>query len=103
VLADGGLLVGGQRGTLLRGSADGTSWQRIALDSRSSITAIAVEGSRCWRWGWMGCRRAQGRCGATFALSRSEDGASLTAALAGGVMGRCCFPPAWGRCWFTCG
>lgn len=49
VLPDGGLLVGGQRGTLLRGSADGRSWQRIALDSRSSITAIAVEGGRCLR------------------------------------------------------
>ncbi|WP_110994853.1 WD40/YVTN/BNR-like repeat-containing protein [Pseudomonas sichuanensis] len=84
VLPDGGLLVGGQRGTLLRGSADGRSWQRIALDSRSSITAIAVEGGQVLAVGLDGLQVRSGDGGRTFAASRSEEGASLTAALPGG-------------------
>ncbi|WP_194792251.1 WD40/YVTN/BNR-like repeat-containing protein, partial [Pseudomonas sp. UFMG81] len=87
VLADGSLLVGGQRGTLLRGSAEGTSWQRIALDSRSSITAIAVQGEDVLAVGLDGLQVRSGDGGRSFAASRSEDGASFTAALAGGRAG----------------
>ncbi|AUY32462.1 MULTISPECIES: WD40/YVTN/BNR-like repeat-containing protein [unclassified Pseudomonas] len=87
VLPDGGLLVGGQRGTLLRGTPDGASWQRIALDSRSSITSIVVDGQQVVAVGLDGLQARSEDVGRTFTLSRRKDGVSLTAALAGGEDG----------------
>ncbi|MDU9393934.1 WD40/YVTN/BNR-like repeat-containing protein [Pseudomonas sp. zfem002] len=83
VLADGSLLLGGQRGSLWRGTADGTDWQRIALDARSSITSIAVQGEQVLAVGLDGLEVRSSDGGRTFKASRSADGVSLTAALAG--------------------
>ena len=41
-LAEGCLLVGGQRGTLMRSADAGSTWERVPLQSKSSVTAIAV-------------------------------------------------------------
>lgn len=84
VLPDGRLLVGGQRGTLLRGSVDGGAWQRIALKSRSSITAIQVAGGQVLAVGLDGLLVSSRDGGATFEERRSAEGVSLTAALLGG-------------------
>lgn len=46
VLADGRLLLGGQRGTLLQGSADGKAFRRVPTQGKGSVTSIAVAGAR---------------------------------------------------------
>ncbi|WP_374119842.1 WD40/YVTN/BNR-like repeat-containing protein [Pseudomonas mosselii] len=81
VLPDGRLLVGGQRGTLLRGASDASAWQRIPLTSRSSITAIQVEGKHVLVAGLDGLLVNSQDGGASFEETRSSDGGSLTAAL----------------------
>ncbi|MDH4561133.1 YCF48-related protein [Pseudomonas sp. BN411] len=81
VLADGSLLVGGQRGTLLHGSADGASWQRVALEGKSSITSIAVSGPHVVAVGLDGLMVSSPDSGRTFEEQRTADGVSLTAAL----------------------
>lgn len=81
VLADGSLLVGGQRGTLLHGSADGASWQRVALEGKSSITSIAVSGPHVVAVGLDGLMVSSPDGGRTFKEQRTADGVSLTAAL----------------------
>ncbi|CAI8728174.1 BNR repeat-containing protein [Pseudomonas donghuensis] len=81
VLPDGRLLVGGQRGTLLRGTPDASTWQRIPLTSRSSITAIQAEGKRVLVAGLDGLLVNSQDGGTTFGEARSDDGVSLTAAL----------------------
>ncbi|MCG8291367.1 YCF48-related protein [Pseudomonas entomophila] len=81
VLPDGRLLVGGQRGTLLRGTPDATEWQRIPLTSRSSITAIQAEGKHVLVAGLDGLLLTSQDGGVSFDESRSSDGVSLTAAL----------------------
>lgn len=81
VLPDGRLLVGGQRGTLLRGTPDASAWQRIPLTSRSSITAIQAEGKHVLVAGLDGLLVNSQDGGASFDETRSGDGVSLTAAL----------------------
>lgn len=81
VLADGTLLVGGQRGTLLHGSADGQKWQRVSLKSKSSITDMAVAGRQVVVVGLDGLMVRSGDGGLSFVEQRTADGVSLTAAL----------------------
>lgn len=82
VLPDGELLVGGQRGKLLRGSADGSSWKRIPLKSRSSITTIRVLGRQVLAAGLDGLLVSSGDGGRTFKEERTAEGVSITAVLA---------------------
>ncbi len=82
VLADGGLLLGGQRGTLLLGSPDGRSWRRIALKSKSSITAIQASAGQVIAVGLDGLVVSSHDGGRTFEERRNADGLSLTAVLA---------------------
>lgn len=84
VLADGSLLVGGQRGTLLHGSADGQNWRRVPLESKSSITAIAVSGPQVVAVGLDGLMVRSSNGGRAFQEQRTADGVSLTAALFNG-------------------
>lgn len=84
VLADGSLLVGGQRGTLLHGSADGQSWQRVPLESKSSVTSIAVSGLQVVVAGLDGLLVRSRDGGRSFQREDSTGGVSLTAALLGG-------------------
>ncbi|WP_237881913.1 WD40/YVTN/BNR-like repeat-containing protein [Pseudomonas sp. PGPR40] len=81
VLADGSLLVGGQRGTLLHGFADGQVWQRVPLESKSSITAIAVSGKQVVAVGLDGLMVRSSDGGGSFQEQKTPDGVSLTAAL----------------------
>ena len=84
VLADGTLLVGGQRGTLLHGTADGQVWQRVPLESKSSITAIAVSGKQVVVVGLDGLMVRSSDGGESFQEQKTPDGVSLTAALLSG-------------------
>lgn len=84
VLADGSLLVGGQRGTLLHGSAQGQDWRRVPLESKSSVTAIAVSGPQVVVAGLDGLMVRSGNGGRAFREQRTADGVSLTAALLNG-------------------
>lgn len=81
VLADGTLLVGGQRGTLLHGTADGQVWRRVPLESKSSITAIAVSGRQAVAVGLDGLMVRSSDGGRSFQEQNTADGVSLTAAL----------------------
>lgn len=81
VLSDGSLLVGGQRGTLLHGSADGSSWQRVPLQSKSSVTAIDVSGREVIAVGLDGLIVRSDDGGQSFHEQPSGDGVSLTASL----------------------
>ncbi|MCO8312936.1 WD40/YVTN/BNR-like repeat-containing protein [Pseudomonas mandelii] len=81
VLSDGSLLVGGQRGTLLHGSADGLSWKRVPLQSKSSVTAIDVSGREVIAVGLDGLIVRSDDGGQSFHEQSSSDGVSLTALL----------------------
>ncbi|GID02933.1 MULTISPECIES: WD40/YVTN/BNR-like repeat-containing protein [Pseudomonas] len=81
VLSDGSLLVGGQRGTLLHGSADGSSWQRVPLQSKSSVTAIDVSERKVIAVGLDGLIVRSDDGGQSFHEQPSGDGVSLTASL----------------------
>lgn len=84
VLADGSLLVGGQRGTLLHGSVEGKDFRRLPLESKSSVTSIAVSGSQVLVVGLDGLMVHSGDGGQSFEEQQSADGVSLTAALLNG-------------------
>lgn len=84
VLADGSLLVGGQRGTLLHGTADGLTWKRVPLKSKSSVTAIAVSGQRVTVVGLDGLEVTSADGGLNFQERQTAEGVSLTAALLNG-------------------
>ncbi|MFJ7789337.1 WD40/YVTN/BNR-like repeat-containing protein [Pseudomonas sp. NPDC096925] len=81
VLADGRLLVGGQRGTLLLGSADDKRFRRVPTQGKGSVTSVVVAGSRVLAVGLDGLRVQSSNGGASFEESQSVDGLSLTAAL----------------------
>lgn len=83
VLADGSLLVGGQRGTLLLGSAQGQDWRRVKLESKSSVTAIAVSGPQVVVAGLDGLLVRSDNSGRDFQEQRVAEGVSLTAVLLG--------------------
>lgn len=80
-LADGSLLAAGQRGSLYRSGDGGQQWQRVPLNSKSSITALAVQGSRVLAAGLDGLIARSDDGARTFALDMREDGTPLTAAL----------------------
>jgi photosystem II stability/assembly factor-like uncharacterized protein len=84
VLDDGSLLVGGQRGTLLHGSADGKDFRRLPLESKSSVTAVAVSGRQILAVGLDGLMVQSSNGGKSFQEQQSADGVSLTAALLNG-------------------
>lgn len=84
MLGDGSLLVGGQRGTLLHGSADGARWQRVSLQSKSSVTAIDVSGQTVIAVGLDGLIVRSDDGGQSFHEQPSGDGVSLTATLLNG-------------------
>ncbi|MGN8342446.1 WD40/YVTN/BNR-like repeat-containing protein [Pseudomonas sp. SMV71] len=81
VLADGRLLLGGQRGTLLQGSADGKRFRRVPTQSKGSVTAVAVAGAQVLAVGLDGFRVQSSDGGHSFEQMQSADGLSLTAAL----------------------
>ncbi|MGA4640136.1 WD40/YVTN/BNR-like repeat-containing protein [Stutzerimonas stutzeri] len=81
VLADGSLLLGGQRGTLLRGSMDGKDFERVPTHSKGSVTSIAVAGRRVLAVGLDGLSVQSSDGGNSFQRREIADGASLTAAL----------------------
>lgn len=84
VLADGTLLVGGQRGTLLHGSSDGQQWRRVSLESKSSITDMAVSDRQVVVVGLDGLMVRSSDGGRGFNERHTADGVSLTAVLLGG-------------------
>ncbi|HCE6997881.1 TPA: glycosyl hydrolase [Pseudomonas aeruginosa] len=81
VLADGRLLLGGQRGTLLQGSADGKGFRRVPTSSKGSVTCVAVAGSRVLAVGLDGLSVQSSDGGHSFQETQTADGLSLTAAL----------------------
>ncbi|WP_085663853.1 MULTISPECIES: YCF48-related protein [unclassified Pseudomonas] len=81
VLADGRLLLGGQRGTLLQGSADGKGFRRVPTQSKGSFTSVAVAGSRVLAVGLDGLSVQSSDGGHSFQETQTADGLSLTAAL----------------------
>ena len=84
VLADGSLLVGGQRGTLLHGSAEGKDFRRLPLESKSSVTSVSVLGSQVLAVGLDGLMVRSDNGGQSFQEQHSIEGVSLTAALLNG-------------------
>ncbi|MDC7827431.1 YCF48-related protein [Pseudomonas sp. BLCC-B13] len=83
-LADGSLLVGGQRGTLLHGSADGKDFRRLPLQSKSSITSIAVSDRQVLAVGLDGLMVQSSDGGRSFQEQQSPEGGALTAVLLNG-------------------
>ncbi|MGH8447753.1 WD40/YVTN/BNR-like repeat-containing protein [Pseudomonas sp.] len=83
VLADGSLLVGGQRGTLLHGSAKGEDWHRVPLERKSSITSIAVSGPHVVVAGLDGLMVRSDNGGQDFQEQLVANGVSLTAVVLG--------------------
>lgn len=82
-LADGSLLLGGQRGTLLQGSAKGGDFRKLPMQSKGSVTSIAVSGARVLAVGLDGLMLVSGDAGHSFEERQSSEGLSLTAALLG--------------------
>ncbi|MCT7319280.1 MULTISPECIES: WD40/YVTN/BNR-like repeat-containing protein [Ralstonia] len=81
-MLDGGvLLVGGQRGTLMRSEDGGRSWTRIPLKAASSITSIAARNGDVMVVGLDGFAAQSHDGGRTFTESIRAGGAPLTAAL----------------------
>lgn len=78
VLADGRLLVGGQRGTLMYGSALGQNWQRVPLESKGSVTAIVASGEQVMAVGLDGLVVHSTDGGHSFQEQRVAEGAPLT-------------------------
>ncbi|WP_085586555.1 MULTISPECIES: YCF48-related protein [unclassified Pseudomonas] len=81
VLADGSLLLGGQRGTLMHGTAEGKDFRRVPTQSKGSVTSVAVSGGRVLAVGLDGLMMKSSDGGERFEESQSVDGLSLTAAL----------------------
>ncbi|PNG38238.1 glycosyl hydrolase [Pseudomonas protegens] len=81
VLTDGRLLLGGQRGTLLLGSADGKGFRRVPTQSKGSVTCVTVAGARVLAVGLDGLSVQSSDGGHSFQETQTADGLSLTAAL----------------------
>lgn len=81
VLADGSLLLGGQRGTLLQGSMGGKGFGKVPTHSKGSVTGVAVAGSRVLAVGLDGLMVLSHDGGRSFQEQQAADGLSLTAAL----------------------
>lgn len=80
VLPDGSLLLGGQRGALLHGSAIAQDFKRVPTQSKGSVTSIAVAGSRVLAVGLDGLMVQSDDGGHSFRETHSTEGVSLTAA-----------------------
>lgn len=85
VLSDGSLLVGGQRGTLMRGLSNGQGWQRIPLQSKGSITAIAVSDQQVLVAGLDGLMVRGSNGGQNLQEQRVPESTPFTAALLDGA------------------
>jgi photosystem II stability/assembly factor-like uncharacterized protein len=81
-LDNGTLLVGGQRGTLLRSGDGGRSWERVPLDSTSSVAAIVANGLDVMVVGLDGLQARSVDGGRTFARMSPSSAESFTAVLA---------------------
>jgi len=81
VLADGSLLVGGQRGTLMHGTTEGRGFRKVPTQSKGSITAVTVAGRTVLAVGLDGLMMKSSDGGERFEESQSVEGLSLTAAL----------------------
>ncbi|MFK0090330.1 WD40/YVTN/BNR-like repeat-containing protein [Pseudomonas sp. NPDC090755] len=81
VLADGRLLLGGQRGTLLHGSVSDKVFRRVPTQSKGSVTSVAVAGPDVLAVGLDGLMVQSSDGGHSFQEKQSADGVSLTAAL----------------------
>ncbi|AGI25820.1 BNR repeat-containing protein [Pseudomonas sp. ATCC 13867] len=81
VLADGSLLVGGQRGTLMQGSALGQDWQRIPVQSKGSVTRVVVSGQQVLAVGLDGLLVRSSDGGHSFQEQKAAEGAPLTTAV----------------------
>lgn len=81
VLDDGTILVGGQRGSLYRSTDEGKHWQRVALESKSSITALAHDRTHVMAVGLDGLRAISQDGGRSFEPLPRSDRRSLTAVL----------------------
>lgn len=81
VLADGQLLVGGQRGTLMLGHADGSAWRQLPPAGRTSVTAIATEGDQVLVAGLDGLLQRSRDGGQSFTPVAGAATASFTGAL----------------------
>lgn len=80
-LDDGTILVGGQRGSLYRSADEGQHWQRVALLSKSSITALAHDQTRVIAVGLDGLRAISKDGGRSFEPLPRPDRRSLTTVL----------------------
>jgi photosystem II stability/assembly factor-like uncharacterized protein len=80
-LADGTLLVGGQRGSIWRSDDGGGHWTAVPIDSKSSITAFAAGGNEVLAVGLDGLRATSRDGGRSFSTSVRPDRLSLTATL----------------------
>ncbi|MDM0111435.1 YCF48-related protein [Variovorax sp. J22R133] len=80
-LPDGGLLVGGLRGSLYRSADHGATWQRVETNSKSSITSLAAQGTHVLAAGLDGLVLHSKDSGKSFQPDLRADRASLTAAL----------------------
>lgn len=81
VLADGSLLLGGQRGALLHGSIESKRFRRLPLQSQGSITSVAASGPQVLVVGLDGLMVQSSDGGHSFQEVHSTDGLPLTAAL----------------------
>lgn len=79
VLANGAILVGGLRGTMLRSDDSGLTWQRIPTDRFSSITGIAVARENVYAAALDGVSLSSSDSGRTFVASQRSDRVALTA------------------------
>lgn len=86
-LDDGTLLVGGQRGTVLRSDDAGGTWTKVALESTSSITAMAASGARVWAVGLDGLFATSDDGGKRFHVT-IEDGRVPATAVVGDAQGQ---------------
>ena len=68
----------------MHGSADGLSWKRVPLKSKSSVTGIAVAGQQVVVVGLDGLMVSSSDGGLNFQEQQSAEGVSLTAALLNG-------------------
>lgn len=80
---DGKLFVAGLRGSLYRSADDGRTWSRIDTRSKSSITALVIDGSQVVGVGLEGLVLHSSDGGASFTPEVRDDRLSLTTATIG--------------------
>jgi photosystem II stability/assembly factor-like uncharacterized protein len=83
-LSDGSILVGGQRGTLMRSDDSGRSWARVPLGTTNSITSIVANNLDVLVIGLDGLEAQSHDGGHTFRDFSRASREPLTAALSTG-------------------